>query len=461
LSVCYIDIIDKCNLRCSACPRGLRLLKNSTESMSIDLFKKVVEKAKAEGYDEIGIYNWTEPFLSKALPEYISVVKEFGLFCDVTSNLSLKPQEHFDTIEQSLVAGIDHLAVSVSGYGQAVYEVNHVGGNISWVKQNLERIAQLRRDGNISSARISLRFLKFDYNIEEESVLKEYANSLGLDFEVIDGMGHPNNPVTSYVSEEDSVILYNSEEDFLNKLKNFTPSRIYEKNREICFLIMDTVSIDCKGDVYLCCAYPNYSSLRIGAYLEIPKDDILLKRYTHPVCTSCPFPRRKATESDCKALVGALQSRLGNSNKLQDEYTQNIEPLPKSGAEVKFSKPKLPGYLSVSGLSIAESWGRWSNGDKVILKFGSKLPAKFSLTISAMAYGPNAGEPVIVKAGNQTKEYKFGADVTRSLTSDFFPSVPVDAIEILIPKPTPTPSPSRDTRRLGLGFSSLSLRAIP
>ena len=135
------------------------------------------------------------------------------------------------------------------------------------------------------------------------------------------------------------------------------------------------------------------------------------------------------------------------------------EPLPKSGAEVDFSNPKLPGYLSVSGLSIVESWGRWSDVDKVILKFGSNLPAKFSLTISAKAYGPNAGEPVIVKAGNQTEEYKFVADAAKPQSVEFSPSVTVDTIEIYIPKPTPPPS--GDTRRLGLAFSSLSLIAIP
>ena len=139
--------------------------------------------------------------------------------------------------------------------------------------------------------------------------------------------------------------------------------------------------------------------------------------------------------------------------------TVPTKPLPESGAEVYFFKPKLPGYISVSGLSIVESWGRWSDGDKVILKFGSNLPAKFSLTIAAMAYGPNAGEPVIVRAGNQTKEYTFGADAAKNQSVQFSPSVPVDTIEILIPKPT-SPS-SNDTRRLGLGFRGLALRAIP
>jgi MoaA/NifB/PqqE/SkfB family radical SAM enzyme len=261
----------------------------------------VVEKAKSEGYDVIGIYNWTEPFLANTLPEYVSVVREFGLYCDVSSNLSLK---YFDTIERSLVAGIDRLTVSVSGYSQAVYEINHIGGNISWVKENLERISELRREG-IISARIFLRLIKFDYNIKEEPVLKDYASSLGVEFEVINGVCHPDNPVSSYASEE----------YFLNRLKNFTSSRIYENNGEICPLILDTLSIDSEGNIYVCCAYPNYSCLRIGAYLEIPKDDLLLNRYTHPICISCAFPRRKATESDCKALVGAMKSRLGNPNE--------------------------------------------------------------------------------------------------------------------------------------------------
>jgi hypothetical protein len=283
----------------------MQLLKNSTKSMPIDLFKRVVEKVKTEGYDVIGIYNWTEPFLATTLPDYISIVKESGLSCWISSNLSLKPLKYVYTIEQCLRAGIDRLIVSVSGYSQVIYEINHVGGNMSWVKGNLVHISQLKRKGIINSE-IFLRLIKFDYNKQEEPLLKEYANSLGLDFEVIDGVGHPDIPVTSYASED----------DFLSRLKNFNPSRIYEKNGDICSLIIDTVSIDSGGNVYICCAQPNYLSLRIGPYLEIPKDDLLLKRYTHPICISCAFPRRKVTECDRKVLLDAMKSRLGNPNEL-------------------------------------------------------------------------------------------------------------------------------------------------
>ncbi len=305
MSVCFVDIVDKCNLRCPTCARGTRLLKNSSKSMSIDLFKKVVEKAKSEGYGLIGIYNWTEPFLAKALPEYISVVKGFGLGCEVSSNLSLSPSKYFDTVKQSLAVGLDSLIVSVSGYSQSVYEINHVGGKISWVKENVEHISRLKREGIIST-RVVLKLIEFDYNIEEEPALREYANSLGLDFEVVDGIGRPNSPVSLYVSEA----------DIIKRLKSSRHSKAYQGEEEICPLIMDTVSIDCEGNAYICCAYPNYSALQIGRYLEISGDDILLKRYTHPMCISCLYPKRKATASDYKSLVGAMSGLVDVLNNI-------------------------------------------------------------------------------------------------------------------------------------------------
>jgi len=300
MQICYIDIIDKCNLRCPTCVRGTQLLKNSAASMPIDLFKKIVEKAKSEGYDTIGVYNWIEPFLCKDLEKFVLIVKNTGLDCELSSNLSLKPASYFDNIQRALVKGVDRLTVSVSGYNQEIYQINHVGGNVSWIKENLEQIALLKRT-NVIKTKVFLRFIQFDYNTEEEPLLRKYADSLGLEFEVIKGVGYPSH----------SIDKYESENFYHDRLKNFNPSRNHEGNGEICSLIMDTIAIDNQGDAYICCIYPYYSSLRIGPYLEMSKHDILLKRYSHPICPSCAFPRRKATANDCSKLVKAIEFRLG------------------------------------------------------------------------------------------------------------------------------------------------------
>ncbi|MFC2069131.1 SPASM domain-containing protein, partial [Chloroflexota bacterium] len=246
--------------------------------------------------------NWTEPFLSKTLNNYVSVVREQNLFCIVSSNLSLKPKNNSNTIQQALAAGADRLFVSVSGYNQSIYEINHVGGNISWVKENLEQIALLKRQ-NVIRTEVVLKFIKFDYNVGEEHALREYAKYLGLDFEMVEGSSHPNHADTF---TKDRLESY-----YFDRLKDYIPSRTNENNGEICDLIMRDIPIDCQGDVYLCCATPNYPTFKVGSFLEMSYEEILLKRYLHPYCPSCQIPRRKATVSDCDMLVSGLKSRLG------------------------------------------------------------------------------------------------------------------------------------------------------
>ena len=41
---CYIDINDACNLKCPTCARGLRLMANSSKSMTFNLFRAIVEE---------------------------------------------------------------------------------------------------------------------------------------------------------------------------------------------------------------------------------------------------------------------------------------------------------------------------------------------------------------------------------------------------------------------------------
>ena len=302
MSICYIDTIDACQLRCPTCVRGTRLLPNTPRNMPVGMFERIVTKGKSEGYDAIGLYNWTEPFLNMKLPEYVSVVKRLGLDCELSTNLSFT--NRFELIKKTLAAGVDRLIVSVSGYHQEVYEINHCGGNLAYVKDNLDYVRKLQSDG-VVGPKVFLRFIQFDYNLSELPLLREYTHSIGVELEVIMGVGHPNHPVNTYASE----YIY------MDRLKNYIPEKPYEKDGEVCPLIMDTLSIDASGKAYVCCACPNYWFFQIGTYLEMAKDEILIKRYSHPICASCPFPRRNATNPDRDALVGALVSRLSKTGQ--------------------------------------------------------------------------------------------------------------------------------------------------
>jgi MoaA/NifB/PqqE/SkfB family radical SAM enzyme len=301
--IAYVDTIDVCNLKCPTCIRGLRGMPNSAKKMPLEQFQRIVQKLSNEGYKRIGLFNWTEPFINPSLHEYVTIVKTHGLFCIVSTNFSLR---RIPGLEAALRSGIDHLIISVSGFDQEIYEINHVDGNISYVKNNLRRAATFKESG-ITSARIVLRFIKFPYNEDQERKLETFSKELGVEFEIITGVGDPTaHPVITTNHDYEEVLrLYRSE-------------RPYDRAGKVCPLMFGQTPIDSNGKVYLCCAYPSYESLEVGSYLDLPQEEILFRRYSHPMCGSCDLPRRDATPDDNQALVEALHYRLGIMSEQPD-----------------------------------------------------------------------------------------------------------------------------------------------
>ncbi|HTK57367.1 MAG TPA: radical SAM protein [Sphingomicrobium sp.] len=311
--VLWVDTVDVCNLKCPTCVRGLRGMPNSGKALPLDKFDRIAAKARDEGYGHIGLYSWTEPFINPRLFEYVAVIKNLGLYCLVSTNFSLR---RIPNLESALRAGLDHLTVSVSGFDQDVYEINHVGGNIAYVKENLRRAAELKRKGEIST-HIVLRFIEFYYNHDQKEKLAAHAADLGIDFETIEGDGGdpqatPFIPTAAYY--DGLIASYRSE-------------RPHEGVGKVCSLMFGQTPVDADGNVFLCCAYPYYDAFRIGSYLDLPQEEILLRRYSHPMCAVCKVPRRDATPDDHQALVEAVGYRMGQvrAEPVQDDHQAFVE----------------------------------------------------------------------------------------------------------------------------------------
>jgi MoaA/NifB/PqqE/SkfB family radical SAM enzyme len=155
--------------------------------MPVEIFEKIVQKLHNEGYKQIALFNWTDPFINPNLHEYVAIVKQHGLYCLVSTNFSFR---RIPGLEVALRSGLDHLMVTVSGFDQEVYQVNHVGGNIAYVKDYLRRAAEYKASG-IVSTHIVLRFLRFPYNQDQEEKLEALSNELNVEFQPIAGSGDP------------------------------------------------------------------------------------------------------------------------------------------------------------------------------------------------------------------------------------------------------------------------------
>ncbi|MEX3983380.1 sugar translocase [Paraburkholderia sp. EG287A] len=130
---------------------------------------------------------------------------------------------------------------------------------------------------------------------------------------------------------------------------------------------------------------------------------------------------------------------------------------------IDFTRLGLPTFVqSASGLSAAESWGRWSDAREVTLQFTEPLPKRFILHLRAQAFGPNAGHKVIVVVGQKTQSFVSTADM-QEFSLQFDDVNEAQRIEILPPQPI-SPSElgiSADGRKLGIGLQKLWIEASP
>lgn len=149
--------------------------------------------------------------------------------------------------------------------------------------------------------------------------------------------------------------------------------------------------------------------------------------------------------------------KVATSQQMQD--VKPIASLPPDGINLSLSEVTLPDYVVASGLGAAEPWGRWSVSDRVVFKFGSNLPEKFALVISAKAFGPNAGLAIPVKVSGQIMGMKLSADSTKDIRMEFLQNTAADSIEITVPKPT-VPN-NGDVRALGVAFSAVKIEPLP
>jgi hypothetical protein len=127
------------------------------------------------------------------------------------------------------------------------------------------------------------------------------AESVGIRFEVLIAAGHP----TTMPQPRDA------EAKLLRQLQTFDPERPYEPAGKVCPLIFEHVTINADGDVYQCTAHGNYGVLKIGSFLGLTREEVLLRRYTHPVCNSCSWGRRPVAPMERQLLQQALATRLG------------------------------------------------------------------------------------------------------------------------------------------------------
>lgn len=110
------------------------------------------------------------------------------------------------------------------------------------------------------------------------------------------------------------------------------------------------------------------------------------------------------------------------------------------------------------GMSHAEAFGRWTDGDKVRFHFVAALPRKLNVYLTARAFGPNAGKDFVMRVGQQEKRFRLPYTPVelklRFDTDGAQRTIEVDVPHAVSPEELGSPG---DPRKLGMGVHSMEI----
>jgi len=276
----WIDVVSGCNLRCTACPVGMPEYTNSIgqqlTEMDLDLFEQILIKAKADtdGNCRFGLYNWTEPTLHSKLDQLIACAERHEIPCGISSNLNhnydwslLKPHK------------LSNFTITVSGFTQKVYAINHRGGRIEPVLANLVKISQILGDWDCYS-NIDVRYLVHRENQHEVSLFKHFCDKLGLKFSPYHAYYMPIDKMFDGVDHVPEGLEY------LYYTPMLVRDVIGDYRSQNCFMRESQACLDVEGNFSVCCV-ESPSSPKIGNYLATDFRDMRASRYASSLCQKC------------------------------------------------------------------------------------------------------------------------------------------------------------------------------
>jgi len=246
------ELVDQCNLKCAVCPTRFR--HQTGKQMALSTVEKIV---KMYGDKWIHWYSWGEPLLHKDFFQIARLVVESN--SRISTNFSMKlDYEYFKAIRMFKV-----LTISISGMTQEIYEINHRGGKLDLVMENIDKWLTMRRNPRDTVINwLSHKHNEFQFPLAQEFCKK---NSFILN----------SFPLGCTVEELDA--------GFEHELMR-TPKIIHTERPEC--KILSWIAIDVDGNYVVCCASQN---VKIGFSVDdvISRGALYQARKQTPFCTNC------------------------------------------------------------------------------------------------------------------------------------------------------------------------------
>lgn len=157
-----------CNLACVMCP--YKRMKRKKETMSLELFKRIVDEGKKLGCKEVHLTQYNEPFTDKHLFERLAYIRKKSMKSSFYSNAMLLDKK---MREKLLKNPVDLIRFSVDGVKKETLESIRKGANYEKIVNNITSLYKEKNEKKQKFPVIEVFFTILDRNRKEaEEFLK-------------------------------------------------------------------------------------------------------------------------------------------------------------------------------------------------------------------------------------------------------------------------------------------------
>ncbi len=125
-----LDVTKRCNWKCKTCFYRHKKDFNTPYDASLDSLLSQARLGKEKGCDHVVLVGWGEPMLYPQIGELIQKIFEMEMTSSIITNGSLPVTEY----EKLYSAGLDHLHISVHGFGKTLESIAGTSSSLNQEK---------------------------------------------------------------------------------------------------------------------------------------------------------------------------------------------------------------------------------------------------------------------------------------------------------------------------------------
>ncbi len=283
-----IEPTSQCNLQCPECPTGADKLSRSKGKISVDNFKRILEKLPPETM-YLNLYFQGEPYLNSQIFEMIQQAKERKMFVTISTN------GHFlDSVntQKTIASDLDEIIISLDASTSDAYVKYRKGGNYERLIQGIQNLTHSKRSMKSGSPLVVLQFLVFSHNEDQLKDAVTLAQSLKADILEFKTAQHYD------FEQGNSLMTQLSKHSRYRKTKDGTYV-IRNTLRNRCFRMWSSCVITWDGKMVPCCydkdaiyCYGNllengFDRIWNGEKAMTFRQKILTARKEYEICRNC------------------------------------------------------------------------------------------------------------------------------------------------------------------------------